>query len=137
MSDFRKLAVWKKSHKLTLAVYEITARFPKAELFGLVSQLRRASSSIGCNIAEGLGRRGDRELLRFLRIAQGSSVEVEYQLLLAHHLGFVAEADYKRLDGDISEIGRMLTGLSRKVQQRARNTADISVSRTSNLVPRD
>jgi len=137
MSDFRKLVLWQKSHNFTLAVYELTANFPKTELFGLVSQLRRASTSIGCNIVEGLGRRGDRELLRFLRIAQGSSVEVEYQLLLAHDLGFVADVDYKRLNVAIGEIGRMLTGLSAKVHKRTENTADVVASRTSYLVPRD
>ena len=87
MKDFRNLVVWQKSHKLTLDVYEATRKFPKEELYGLVSQLRRACSSIPCNIAEGCGRRGNGEFHRFLQIATGSASEVEYQLLLAHELG--------------------------------------------------
>lgn len=133
MSDFRKLGVWQKAHKLTLDVYQSTSKFPKVELFGLVSQLRRSSSSIGCNIAEGLGRRSDKEFLRFLRISHGSATEVEYQLLLSHDLGYLNDGDYRRLNRQTDEISRMLTGLELHVNQRAR----VSRSRASRLEPRD
>lgn len=89
MQDFRNLQVWSKAHKLTLDIYKLTSRFPKDELFGLRSQMRRCSSSIGSNIAEGCGRLGDAELNRFLLIAMGSASELEYQLLLSRDLGYV------------------------------------------------
>jgi len=78
LKDFRKLKVWEKSHDLTLAVYKATAAFPRKELYGLTSQIRRACASIPANIAEGCGRGGDPELARFLQIAMGSASELEY-----------------------------------------------------------
>jgi four helix bundle protein len=114
VKDFRDLLVWEKSHRLTLAVYEVTRKFPKEELYGLVSQLRRSSSSIPCNIAEGCGRRGNGEFHRFLQIASGSASEVEYQLLLSHELGYLAQLDY--VDGNVVEVKKMLGGLITKVE---------------------
>lgn len=108
MKVFRKLAVWEKSHKLTLAVYQATAVFPKDELYGLTSQVRRASSSIPANIAEGCGREGDIEFARFLQIAMGSASELQYHLLLAHDLGFLQTTLYTRLETDVIEVKRML-----------------------------
>jgi four helix bundle protein len=78
MKDFRQLKVWERSHHLTLKVYVHTRNFPKDELYGLTAQMRRAAASIGANIAEGCGRRGDAELGRFLQIAMGSACELEY-----------------------------------------------------------
>jgi four helix bundle protein len=78
MKDFRTLTVWQKAHQLTLAVYKATRGFPKEEMYGLTSQVRRASSSIPANIAEGCGRDGDAELARFFQIAMGSASELEY-----------------------------------------------------------
>ena len=92
MADFRQLKVWQKAHEITLDVYRITQTFPKAETYGLVSQMRRAAISIGCNIAEGRGRDGDAEFGRFIQIALGSAAELEYQLLVAKDLGYVPEA---------------------------------------------
>ena len=83
MKDSRKLKVWEKSHQLVLALYTITASFPREETYGLTSQIRRAASSIPSNIAEGCGRDGDAELSRFCIIARGSASELEYQILLA------------------------------------------------------
>src|SRR2546430_6003358 len=82
MKDFRKLQVWEKAHQLALALYQVTASFPRDETYGLVSQIRRAAASIPSNIAEGCGRDGDPELSRFCTIARGSASELEYQLLL-------------------------------------------------------
>ena len=89
MKDFRKLKVWEKAHHLTLALYPVTASFPRDEVYGLASQIRRAASSIPSNIAEGCGREGDPELARFCIIARGSATELEYQLLLARDLKLI------------------------------------------------
>ncbi|MGA9994068.1 MAG: four helix bundle protein, partial [Pyrinomonadaceae bacterium] len=93
MRDFREFKVWVKSHDLTLEVYKVTAAFPKEELYGLTSQIRRASASIPANIAEGCGRSGNPELCRFLQISMGSASELEYHLLLAHDLKFLKTSD--------------------------------------------
>jgi four helix bundle protein len=82
VKSFRDLKVWEKSHSLALAAYDATANFPKQEMFGLVSQIRRCASSIPANIAEGCGRRGNGEFHRFLQIAMGSASALEYHLLL-------------------------------------------------------
>ncbi len=95
MKDFKSLKAWGKAHELTLRIYNATKSFPKDELFGLTSQLRRAGASIPANIAEGCGRNGDAELARFLSIAAGSASEVEYHLLLAHDLNYLSHAEYE------------------------------------------
>jgi four helix bundle protein len=89
MKDFHELQVWQKAHQLTLAIYRVTASFPREELFGLTSQLRRACSSIPANLAEGCGRTGDAEFCRFCSIAMGSPSELEYHLLLGKDLGHI------------------------------------------------
>ncbi len=116
MKDFRKLKVWEKSHHLTLEVYKTTAKFPKAELYGLTSQIRRACASIPANIAEGCGRSGDAELARFLQIAMGSASELEYHLLLAHDLGLLNSQDYGQLAREVTEVKRMPTSLIQKLK---------------------
>ncbi len=121
MKDFKDLKVWTKSHALTLQIYRSTQDFPKQELFGLVSQMRRSSSSIGANIAEGVGRKSDGELARFLHIARGSASELEYHLLLSHDLGFLPLKDFAGLTKQADEIQRMLTSLIQQVQP-IRNT---------------
>lgn len=109
MRDFRELKVWEKAHHLTLAVYKATASFPKDELYGLTSQIRRSCASIAANIAEGCGRSGEAELARFLQIALGSASELEYHLLLAHDLAFLGQESYEHLAGEVTEVKRMLT----------------------------
>jgi four helix bundle protein len=109
LQDFKKLTVWEKSHRLTLAVYKATTGFPKVELYGLTSQIRRACASIPANIAEGCGRSGRAELGRFLQVAMGSASELEYHLLLAHDLGMLGESDYKSLGTQVIEVKRMLS----------------------------
>lgn len=116
MRDFRKLQVWEKAHQLTLAVYKATATFPQTELYGLTNQIRRASTSIPANIAEGCGRDTVTELTRFLHIAAGSASELEYHLLLAHDLGFLPLAIYTDLHNNVTEIKRMLTSLTQKLK---------------------
>jgi four helix bundle protein len=97
VKDFKKQKVWEKSHSLTLAIYRATDTFPKNEVYGLTSQIRRASASIPANIAEGCGRQGDAEFGRFLHIAMGSACELEYHLLLGRDLGFLNDPDYEKL----------------------------------------
>lgn len=94
MKDFKNLIVWRKSHEFVLKIYDITKDFPKEEIYGLTSQVRRASSSVPTNIAEGCGRNTEGELYRFLCMAMGSASEVEYQLLLSYDLGFINEKLY-------------------------------------------
>jgi len=117
MKDFRDFKVWERAHELVLKIYKCTADFPEQELFGLVTQMRRCSSSIPANIAEGCGRLGNAELHRFLQIACGSSNELEYHLLLAKDLGYLPEDDYTALDKRLAEMKRMLVALTRKVGQ--------------------
>lgn len=116
MKDFHELHVWRKAHDLVLNVYRATNAFPKDELFGLTSQLRRAASSIPANIAEGCGRSGDAELARFMQIASGSASEVEYHLLLAYDLGLLDAESHKRLESEICEIKRMLTSFVQRLR---------------------
>jgi len=111
MEDFKDLRVWVKAHELALAVYRKTRAFPKEEMYGLTSQLRRASASVGANIAEGCGRRSDAEMRRFVQIARGSANEVEYHLLLAKDLDFLSQEDHKDLEAKVLEIQRMLASL--------------------------
>lgn len=108
MQDFRSLKIWEKGHQLTLGVYEATAKFPKSELFGLTSQMRRVAASIPTNIAEGCGRAGKAELSRSLQISMGSASEIEYHLLLAQDLGLIADSEHKRLDSQAVELKRMI-----------------------------
>ena len=115
MKDFRELKVWQKAHELTLAVYQVTASFPREELFGLTAQIRRAGSSIAANLAEGCGRNGDAELARFSSIAMGSASELEYHLLLAKDLKLIPPQDYEVLHQRTTELKRMLTALMQKL----------------------
>lgn len=116
VKDFRELKVWQKAHQLTLAVYRITGAFPREELYGLTSQLRRACSSIAANLAEGCGRNGDLEFARFCSMAMGSASELEYHLLLAKDLKLLKAADYQELDQRATELKRMLTALMQKLK---------------------
>ncbi len=116
MQDYRHLRIWQESHKLVLRLYKSTAKFPKEELYGLSSQIRRAAASIPANIAEGCARSGDPEFGRFLQIAQGSASELDYHLLLARDLHFLEPADYDSLYESLLSIRRMLTTLIRKLK---------------------
>ena len=109
MQDFRQLKVWQKSHALTLAIYRATSPFPREEAYGLTGQIRRACSSIPANIAEGCGRGGRVELARFLQIARGSASEVEYHLLLARDLSLLSGNDYDYLNGQLTEVQKVLS----------------------------
>jgi four helix bundle protein len=116
MQDFRNLKVWEKAHVLTLAIYRSSKTFPRDEMYGLTSQMRRASASIGANIAEGACRRGDVDFARFLKIAVGSASELEYHLLLARDLQLLNRSDYQRLADETVEVKRMLASLMQKLR---------------------
>ena len=119
MRPFRDLAVWSKSHTLTIAVFRATQRVRRADFPGLVSQLRRAAASIPTNIAEGCGHVGQREFARFLQIAMASASELEYLLLLASELGMISRDPYHGLASQVTEVKRMLAGLIKKVRSDA------------------
>jgi four helix bundle protein len=116
MKDFEKLKVWQKAHHLTLSIYKITQKFPKEELYGLTSQIRRASCSISANVAEGCGRKGDADFARFLQIAMGSASELEYHLLLASDLKLLDSQIFSVLTSDTSEVKRMLSSFIKKLK---------------------
>ncbi len=111
MKNYRDLIVWKKAHEMTLGIYDATRAFPKEELYGLTSQLRRSAASIGANIAEGSGRRSNNEICRFLQIARGSASEAEYHMLLARDLKFLREEEFRKLSRQADEVQRILTAL--------------------------
>ncbi|MEQ8209776.1 MAG: four helix bundle protein [Lacipirellulaceae bacterium] len=117
MQDYRNLDVWRYSHQVTLLVYKATGFFPKDERFGLVSQLRRAASSVGSNIAEGCGRGSDADFARFLQMAQGSASEVDYQLLLAKDLGFLSDEEYESIVEKLSSVRKMLNALLSRLRR--------------------
>lgn len=117
MKDFKELKVWQKAHEMTVSIYSASRNFPREEIYGLTSQLRRAAVSVGANIAEGCGRRSDGELVRFLQIARGSASEVEYHLLLARDLKFLSDTAHNELEKKLIEVQRMLTALVTSIQQ--------------------
>ncbi len=115
MQDFRELSVWQKAHEMTLSTYTFTKAFPQDERFGLTSQMRRASSSICANLAEGCCRRTDKDFARFVDYALGSASEVEYFLQLAKDLRYIGESDHEANAKRVCEIKRMLTGLRKRL----------------------
>jgi four helix bundle protein len=116
MRDFRSLKVWEKAHELALAIYQATAAFPREEVYGLTSQMRRAAVSVPTNIAEGCGRNTEAELARFLEVAMGSASELEYLLLLAHDLKLLNDLDHARLSAQTEEVKRMLAPFIRTLR---------------------
>ena len=108
MRDFHKLGIWQRSHQLTLDVYRASKVFPKDELFGLTSQIRRAASSVPTNIAEGCGRASNKDYAHFLQIAIGSASEVEYELLLAHDLEYINDEAFNKLTSETIAIRKMI-----------------------------
>jgi len=111
MHNYKELKVWQKAMDFVVAVYALTRKFPKDELFGLTSQLRRAAVSIALNIAEGAGRETDAEFARFLDIALGSAYESIVALIIAQRLGYCDLQESNALVEQAEEIARMLTGL--------------------------
>jgi four helix bundle protein len=115
---FNDLIAWQKAMDLVEDVYRLTKLFPKDELFGLTSQLRRAAVSIPSNIAEGQSRRSSKEFIQFLSIAQGSLAEVETQVLIATRLQYISEDPSKVVLEKTAELGRILNGLMEAITNR-------------------
>ena len=115
MRSFKDLKVWKKGHELTLWIYQATKSFPKDEMYGLTSQLRRATASIPANIAEGCVRGSGAEFRRFLQVALGSASELEYHILLSHELGYLDKSQYESLENNATELKRMITSFIQKL----------------------
>ncbi|HEV2388853.1 MAG TPA: four helix bundle protein [Candidatus Acidoferrales bacterium] len=113
--SYRDLIVWQKAIVLVKGVYEITARFPAEEKFGLTSQMRRAAVSVPSNIAEGQARKSTREFVQFLSNAEGSLAELDTQVVLGSELGFVRGTEASTTAAQIDELGRMLNSLRRKL----------------------
>ena len=120
MQDFRKLQVWKKSHNLTLRIYRLTSEFPREEMYGLTSQIRRACASIPTNIAEGCGRESSADFARFLQISIGSASETEYLILLAHDLKYLTADQHAELMDTTIRVKKMLTALVKNVRINSR-----------------
>lgn len=116
MKDFRQLQVWQKSHSLTLAIYKISKTFPKDEIYGLTSQIRRSAISLPSNISEGCGRFSEKELVQFLVIASGSASELSYQLLLAKDLDYISLPTFDMLQSQLTEIHKMLISFIKKLK---------------------
>lgn len=116
ITGFQDLDVWRAAHELTLASYKLSADFPKSEVYGIASQLRRAAVSVPSNIAEGWGRRSTKEYLRSLSIAHGSLHETRYFLLLAKDLNYCSPQQQTELENLVNRIGAMLAALERSLK---------------------
>ena len=118
VKSFEDLTVWREAHRLTLEIYKLTTRFPGAEKYGIVSQLRRSSSAVPANIAEGFGRATTRELLRCLQIARGELEETRYFVLLSRDLGYVTAQDYESVGEHCNSVGRLINALGSSLKRR-------------------
>lgn len=116
MNTYRELLVWQKSMDLVTEIYRTSRDFPKEEIYGLMSQLRRAAVSVPSNVAEGFGRNNQKEFWRFLRISIASLLETQTQIEIAKNLDYLTESDFEKLFESSREIERMLASLIRKVQ---------------------
>lgn len=118
IQSYRDLLVWQQAMDLAVLSYALTRRFPREELFGLTSQIRRSAASVAANIAEGHGRENSGSFIQFLRIAQGSLKETETHLLLAERIGLLKPVELKPAMQKCDEIGRMLRSLIRAIQDK-------------------
>jgi four helix bundle protein len=114
MENFRKLIIWKRTVELATNVYKVTVNFPKYELYGLTSQIRKSAVSISSNIAEGAGRRTKKDFAKFLSISYGSACELETQLLIARNLEYLKVQDFESLYQELDEIQKILFTLENK-----------------------
>jgi len=121
MSDYKKLRVWEYAHKLVLEIYQITSHFPKGETYGIISQIRRAASSIPTNIVEGCGQLDNGNLIRFLGIARGSAFEIEYLILLSKDLDYLKKEEYSELNEKIEQLIGMITNLIKSLNTKKLN----------------
>jgi four helix bundle protein len=124
MSNFRNLLVWQKAMSLTTFIYNSTNKFPKEEIFGLTSQIRRASISIPSNIAEGFGRDSCKEYLRFLNISISSLFELQTQLEIAKNINYLNEIEFNTLYENSRELERMLVSFTNKIKERNQKNSE-------------
>jgi four helix bundle protein len=118
MKSVEELDVFKLAHELTLKIYKVTLQFPREESFNLVSQMRRAASSVGMNLVEGSMRLNSREFRQFVGIARGSAAEVTYQLRLARDLDYIESDVFDELNSGFQRVGQMLTRLAQSLGRR-------------------
>ncbi|MFQ6044110.1 MAG: four helix bundle protein [Candidatus Poribacteria bacterium] len=118
---FYTIAAWQKGDDLVVEIYELTQKFPRHELYGLTSQLRRAAVSVPANIAEGSGRRTIRDYIRFLYQAKGSLTELEYLIHISNRLGYLTDEDFNNLRSNLRQTAGTLLGFIRFKEQEARN----------------
>jgi four helix bundle protein len=116
MHNYKELTVWTKAVKLATDIYRATSEYPKSELYGITSQMRRCAVSISSNIAEGAGRSSNKDFARFLHIANGSSYELETQLLISKNLTYLKDAEFESLDNSLVEIQKMLYTLIKRIE---------------------
>lgn len=111
MAVISELDVYKKAHTLVMNIYQITANYPKEEIYGLTSQMRRAAVSINSNLVEGSARSGTLEFKHFVSMARGSAAELKYQILISKDLGLISLDEFNQLDIDVTNVLKMLSGL--------------------------
>jgi four helix bundle protein len=121
LKNFKDLKVWQKAYQLCVTIYKITKRFPKAEQYGLTSQIRRSAVSVPSNIAEGYGRKTTQEYIQSLYIAYGSHCELETQTMLSKDLGYIKSDDFQELQQDIGDVERMLKALIKSLRNKHLN----------------
>ena len=114
---YRNLEAWKKTYTLGLKIYKLTSNFPREEMFGLTSQMRRSATSIAANIAEGNARNYSKEFSRFISIARGSAAELETWIMFSKDLGYISDDDYKKLSSDLDKLKGLLFGLQRSIEK--------------------
>lgn len=117
IQSFTDLEAWRKGHKLVLEIYRETKQFPKEELFGLISQMRRSAVSVTSNIAEGFGRKSSGEKIQFYMMAQGSLTELQNQLLIARDVGYLKTVSFDHLAGESTEVQKIINGLIKHLRQ--------------------
>jgi len=118
LKNYKELKVWQKSYQLCIEIYRVTRGFPKEEMYGLTSQIRRAAVSVPSNIAEGYGRKTTPEYIQALYIAYGSNCELETQILLCGDLGYIKVEELKKLNEEIGEVERMLKALIKSLEEK-------------------
>jgi len=128
LKNYKELNVWKKAYELCVEIYKVTQGFPKEERYGLTSQIRKAAVSVPSNIAEGYGRKNIREYIQALYIAYGSLCELETQMMLAGEFCYLKPKDLERLLQEMGDIERMLKGLIRALENKAKNPGTLGPS---------
>jgi len=123
LRNYQDLQVWTKAHALTLELYRLSRAFPREEMYGITSQLRRAAASIGANLAEGCGRQTDNELARFVRIALGSATELDYHLVLCRDLELLNKQQYETVAKELTSVRKMLVALLNAIESRDQKRA--------------